>query len=98
MQPHPDVRDQRRTPGRPLLHDVEHLPAVQHGQVRGLADAVDEPGQHRPRQPGERFLREVGGAELERRDAQTVAPLLRQVDGETGADQLAEQVVDGRSG
>jgi len=61
---------------------------VQDGEVRGVADRVDQPGQHGPGEPGQRFLAGVGAADLERAHAEPVAPLLGQVDDEAGGLQL----------
>ncbi len=97
-QPHADVGHQRRAARRPLLDDVEHLAAVQHGQVRGVPDRVDQPRQHRPGQPRQWLLPGVGTADLERAHAESVAAFLRQVDDETGGDQLGQQVVGRRAG
>jgi hypothetical protein len=71
---------------------------VQHAQVRGVADPVDEPVQQRPRQPFQRIVAQVRGAEFERGDAEAVAPVLRQMRDETGIREFGEQVVDGRAG
>ena len=92
-QPHADVGDQRGPAGGTLLHDVEHLPAVQDGQVRGVADGVDQSGQHRPGQPGERLLPGVGAADLERTHTQAVPALLGQVDDEAGGDEFGQEVI-----
>jgi len=97
-QPHADVGDQRRAPWGPLLDDVEDLPPVQDGEVRGVADRVDQPGQHRPGQPGQRLLARVRAADLEGAHAQAVAALLGQVDDEAGGDELGEERVGRRAG
>jgi hypothetical protein len=61
-----------------------------------VADHLDEPGEHRTGEPGQRFLAGVGAADLDGAHAEAVAPLLGQVDDEAGVDQLGEQVVGGR--
>jgi hypothetical protein len=65
-----DVGHQRRAAGRALLHHVEHRAAVQDGEVRRVADRVDQPRQHGPGETGQRLLAGVGAADLERAHAQ----------------------------
>jgi hypothetical protein len=92
-----DIGHQRRTAGRALLHDVEHLPAAQHGEVGGVPDRVDQPREHRPGQPRQWLLPEIRAADLEGGHPQPVAALLRPVHHETGGGQLRQQVVRRRS-
>ena len=72
----PDVGHQRRAPRRALLDDVEHVAAVQHGEVGVVRGAVDQPREDRPRDPLQGLLPGVRRAELERGHAQAVAALL----------------------
>ena len=85
-------------PGRALLDDVEHVAAVQHGEVGVVRGRVDQAGQDRPGDPLQRLLPGVRRAELERGDAQPVAALLGQVGDEALAAQHRQQVVDARAG
>ena len=66
---------------------------MQHGQVGGLADLVDERGQRPPGDPLQRLLPGVAGADLERGDADAVALLLGQVDDEALLDHGGQEVV-----
>ena len=75
-QPHPDVGDQRRPAGRPLLEDVEDVTAVQDGEVAAVPGAVDEGGERTAGDPAQRLLPGVAGADLEGRDAEAVAPVV----------------------
>ena len=82
---------------RALLDDVEHVAAGHHGEVRALARAVDELREQRPAEPGERLLPRVAAAELERRDAESPAPLVGQVHDEAVLLERREQVVGARA-
>ncbi|CAH0214247.1 hypothetical protein SRABI26_02240 [Arthrobacter sp. Bi26] len=93
-QPDPDVGHQRRPVLGPLFHDVEHVAAVQHSQMRAFANHVHERGEHRPAQPGQRLLPRIGRAEFEGADAQAVALLLMQMEHEAVRFHHSEQVVD----
>ena len=97
-KPHPDVGDERRAPRRALLDDVEHVPAGHHREVRALARAVDELGEERPAEPGERLLAGVPAAELERGDAEAPSPLGGQMHDEAVLLERREQVVGARAG
>ena len=95
-QPDPDVGDQGRATGGALLHDVEHVPAVQDGQVRAVADGVDERREMTAGDPLQRLLPRVAAADLERRDAEAVAVLVGEVDDEAFLDHRVDQVVGRR--
>ena len=92
-QPDPDVGDERRSSGRTLLHDVQHVPAVQHREVRGLPGVVGEVGERPAADPLQRLLPAEAGADLERRDPEAVAVLVGEVDHEALLDHRRHQVV-----
>ena len=96
-QPDPDVGDQRRPAGGPLLEHVEHVAAVQHRQVGGLPDAVDQRGEVPAGDPLQRLLAGVAAAHLERRHPEPVAVLVGQVHHEALLDHRAQQVVGRRA-
>ena len=93
-QPHPDVGHQRGAVLGPLLHDVEHIAAVQHGEVGAFADRIHERGEQRPAQARERLLPRIRRAEFEGTDPQPVALLLVQVQHKAVGLHHAQQVVD----
>ena len=92
-----DVGHQVRPVRRALLDHVEDVPAVQHRQVRVVRGGVDEARQDGLRDPSQRFLADVGGADLVRGDAQAVAALLGEVDDEPLVGEDLEQVVGATS-
>ena len=70
---------------------------MEHSQVRVVRGGVDEARQDGLRDPSQRFLADVGGADLVRGDAQAVAALLGEVDDEPLVGEDLEQVVGGRA-
>ena len=85
-QAHADVGHEAGPPGRALLDHVEHVAAVEHGQVGVVRGRGDEPGEHGLGDPAQRVLAQVGGADLVGADAEPVAALLGQVDDEALVD------------
>ena len=83
----------RRATRRALLHHVEDVAAVQHGEVGAVAGAVDQLGERSAGQPGQRLLPGEPAAHLERGDPEAVAVLLGQVHHEALVDHRVEQVV-----
>ena len=95
-QPHAHVGDELRPAGRSLLDDVEHVPPVEHREVRVVARRVDEPVHDPARHPLQRRLALVGGPELVCREPEPVATLLGEVAHVAAVDEHPEQVVDAR--
>jgi urocanate hydratase len=69
---------------------------VQHPEVRGFADRVDQSAHHRPGQHLQRLVAHVGRPDLEGGHAETVTALVRQVHHEVMFDEHLQQVIDGR--
>ena len=94
---HTDIGDEVRPTRGTLVHDVEHVPAVQHGEVRALTHPVDQLCEQRAPEHAERLLPGVPTGELEGGDPEPVATGFGQVDHEAVLLQHAEEVVDRRS-
>jgi hypothetical protein len=70
---------------------------VQYAEVCRVADPVDELAQQRAGEAFQRIVSQVGRAELERGDAESVAAFRGQVCHETGGLELREQVIRRRA-
>ena len=96
-QAHADVGDERRASRRALLDHVEHVGALQHDEVGGLPDPVDQTGQRDAGEPGQRLLPGEPVADLPRREPHAPGAVLGVVHDEVLVRHRGEQVVRRRA-
>ena len=97
-QANADVRDERRSPRCTLLDHVQDVGTLQHDEVCGLPDPVDEAGQGDSGEPGQRLLPREPVADLPRRKAHAPGAVVGVVHDEVLIRHRPEQVIRRGSG